>query len=196
MASRRKVSTHRLLECIRPIIDLDDESLFNVLTDEETPLTDHQNKLLSNLANFLQWEDKKNVTKKLSRVVSLMLLHIRGNTPLGGLAPRLSLALIEMYNGLFDGVKLLDTTFCDLKDQMLKQRVKSRAARTMPQHHLDWAIDGPYACCHLCEASLYVDTEVTKLPCGHLFHGFCIGPWLLSGDTCPCCFKGIHMSSS
>eukprot|EP00978_Attheya_sp_CCMP212_P035557 scaffold155359_cov52-Attheya_sp.AAC.4 len=41
--------------------------------------------------------------------------------------------------------------------------------------------------CCVCFASNSLGTRVTRLPCGHLFHGTCVMQWLNTHCTCPIC---------
>lgn len=41
--------------------------------------------------------------------------------------------------------------------------------------------------CAICKDVLTVGTEVNRLPCDHLYHPFCILPWLSSRNSCPLC---------
>lgn len=48
--------------------------------------------------------------------------------------------------------------------------------------------------CSICMESVEVGTEVTRLWCGHWFHGDCVGAWLREHDSCPQCRKGIRQA--
>jgi len=41
--------------------------------------------------------------------------------------------------------------------------------------------------CAVCFGNCHVGHKMVRLPCGHLFHGSCIGPWLYKRCTCPVC---------
>lgn len=41
--------------------------------------------------------------------------------------------------------------------------------------------------CSVCFGNCHVGHRMCRLPCGHLFHGSCIGPWLYKRCTCPVC---------
>ncbi|EXC35220.1 E3 ubiquitin-protein ligase RING1-like protein [Morus notabilis] len=41
--------------------------------------------------------------------------------------------------------------------------------------------------CAICKDALTIGTEVNHLPCDHLYHPFCILPWLSSRNSCPLC---------
>ncbi|XP_074353339.1 uncharacterized protein LOC141692410 [Apium graveolens] len=41
--------------------------------------------------------------------------------------------------------------------------------------------------CAICKDSLTAGTVVNQLPCSHLYHNFCILPWLSARSTCPIC---------
>mmetsp|Transcript_10740 Transcript_10740/g.25648 ORF Transcript_10740/g.25648 Transcript_10740/m.25648 type:complete len:172 (+) Transcript_10740:7-522(+) len=41
--------------------------------------------------------------------------------------------------------------------------------------------------CSLCLEDYVQDEEVLKLPCGHLFHEVCVGPWFAKSLLCPLC---------
>lgn len=45
--------------------------------------------------------------------------------------------------------------------------------------------------CSVCMDNVNIGDEVTVLPCGHWFHGECVGAWLKEHDTCPHCRQGI-----
>ncbi|MCJ1466473.1 hypothetical protein MMC07_005092 [Pseudocyphellaria aurata] len=45
--------------------------------------------------------------------------------------------------------------------------------------------------CSVCMDNVDIGDEVTVLPCGHWFHGNCVGAWLKEHDTCPHCRQGI-----
>ncbi|KAL9578959.1 MAG: hypothetical protein Q9212_005388 [Teloschistes hypoglaucus] len=45
--------------------------------------------------------------------------------------------------------------------------------------------------CSVCMDNVELGDEVTVLPCGHWFHGECVGAWLKEHDTCPHCRQGI-----
>jgi hypothetical protein len=51
--------------------------------------------------------------------------------------------------------------------------------------------------CGICRGTLD-DGEVHKLPCGHIYHGMCIAPWLAEHLNCPYCrgsWKVIELPS-
>lgn len=41
--------------------------------------------------------------------------------------------------------------------------------------------------CCICLVEMAADTEVTVLPCNHIFHGGCIVDWLRIKNVCPLC---------
>lgn len=41
--------------------------------------------------------------------------------------------------------------------------------------------------CAICKDSLTAGSVVNQLPCSHLYHNFCILPWLSARSTCPLC---------
>ena len=41
--------------------------------------------------------------------------------------------------------------------------------------------------CSICFGDCHIGHKMVRLPCGHLFHGACIGPWLYQRCTCPVC---------
>jgi len=41
--------------------------------------------------------------------------------------------------------------------------------------------------CPICLVDFDADEELRILPCGHLFHGECLSPWLLKSTWCPMC---------
>ncbi|KAF2101449.1 hypothetical protein NA57DRAFT_53417 [Rhizodiscina lignyota] len=45
--------------------------------------------------------------------------------------------------------------------------------------------------CSICMEDVEVGGEVTRLWCGHWFHGECVGSWLREHDSCPQCRMGI-----
>ena len=44
--------------------------------------------------------------------------------------------------------------------------------------------------CSICLEDFTKGELALRLPCGHLFHGPCIGTWLSSSSACPNCRKG------
>ncbi|PKA61804.1 E3 ubiquitin-protein ligase RING1-like [Apostasia shenzhenica] len=46
--------------------------------------------------------------------------------------------------------------------------------------------NGPIICA-ICKEQLPIETEAKQLPCSHLYHSFCILPWLRSRNSCPVC---------
>ena len=49
------------------------------------------------------------------------------------------------------------------------------------------ASDDKYVRCAICLYDAEVATETDTLPCGHTFHGKCIGEWKKRSSTCPLC---------
>lgn len=51
--------------------------------------------------------------------------------------------------------------------------------------------------CVICQESMREDAaqdrflNLIRLPCGHWFHDFCIGPWLDQCQTCPICRRNV-----
>ncbi|GAB2272422.1 hypothetical protein Dimus_007247 [Dionaea muscipula] len=41
--------------------------------------------------------------------------------------------------------------------------------------------------CVVCKEEMREGREVCELPCGHLFHWWCVLPWFRKRNTCPCC---------
>uniref|UniRef100_A0A7N0UYR0 RING-type E3 ubiquitin transferase n=1 Tax=Kalanchoe fedtschenkoi TaxID=63787 RepID=A0A7N0UYR0_KALFE len=41
--------------------------------------------------------------------------------------------------------------------------------------------------CAICKDSLFISAEVNQLPCSHIYHPFCILPWLRVRNSCPLC---------
>jgi hypothetical protein len=41
--------------------------------------------------------------------------------------------------------------------------------------------------CSICIEDYKVDEKLIQLPCGHVFHGGCIMPWIKEHNTCPTC---------
>lgn len=41
--------------------------------------------------------------------------------------------------------------------------------------------------CPICSEDFVVSNEETKLPCGHIFHRYCVMPWLEQKQNCPIC---------
>ncbi|KAL6603798.1 hypothetical protein ACP70R_044159 [Stipagrostis hirtigluma subsp. patula] len=41
--------------------------------------------------------------------------------------------------------------------------------------------------CAVCKDGIAQGELATRLPCGHFYHGACIGPWLAIRNTCPVC---------
>lgn len=57
-----------------------------------------------------------------------------------------------------------------------------------------WAAGEPQSKCSECALCLEEYTEeeeVLKLPCAHLFHEGCIGPWFVKSLSCPLCQKEV-----
>jgi hypothetical protein len=50
--------------------------------------------------------------------------------------------------------------------------------------------------CALCLDEYSVGEEVLKLPCRHLFHEGCLGPWFTKSLTCPMCKQEVSVTSS
>ena len=47
--------------------------------------------------------------------------------------------------------------------------------------------DEKFRTCAVCLEEFGEGTEVTSMPCCHLFHHGCIVPWLKSHNSCPMC---------
>lgn len=41
--------------------------------------------------------------------------------------------------------------------------------------------------CTICKEQINVGAYVNRLPCGHLYHAWCIGEWLVEKNSCPLC---------
>jgi len=50
--------------------------------------------------------------------------------------------------------------------------------------------------CAVCFGNCHVGHRMVRLPCGHLFHGSCIGPWLYKRCTCPVCRYELQTDST
>merc|ERR1719158_622521 len=51
--------------------------------------------------------------------------------------------------------------------------------------------------CPVCLEKFAVGDMATKLPCGHLFHGECVGKWLREHDNrCPVCRHELQAATS
>jgi len=59
----------------------------------------------------------------------------------------------------------------------------------------DLVQDGNDECC-ICLEEQKVGDRVTKLPCGHLYHGECIAGWLRKHGTCPNCRYELKSSDA
>ena len=46
--------------------------------------------------------------------------------------------------------------------------------------------------CAVCRVELADGEEVAALPCGHAYHGGCIGAWLERAKSCPVCGKELE----
>ncbi|KAK6435663.1 hypothetical protein LTR95_008147 [Oleoguttula sp. CCFEE 5521] len=66
--------------------------------------------------------------------------------------------------------------------------IKSLPTRALTE--ADFGHDGK-ADCSICMSEVELGERVTELPCGHWFHGECVGAWLRQTDTCPHCRRGI-----
>jgi len=62
----------------------------------------------------------------------------------------------------------------------------ARATRTGSQPPRELQCTG----CSICLDDFSKDEHALQLPCGHLFHGACIGKWLATSRACPNCRKG------
>mmetsp|Transcript_135840 Transcript_135840/g.421983 ORF Transcript_135840/g.421983 Transcript_135840/m.421983 type:complete len:150 (-) Transcript_135840:187-636(-) len=56
----------------------------------------------------------------------------------------------------------------------------------LPRSRWDAAAQGDTECA-LCLEEYTQGEEVLKLPCGHLFHETCVGPWFAKSLLCPLC---------
>ena len=67
------------------------------------------------------------------------------------------------------------------------------AIQSLPTKKVDKEMlgDDGKAECSICMDNVEIGDDVTVLPCGHWFHGFCVTSWLKEHDTCPHCRKGI-----
>ncbi|KAJ0049431.1 hypothetical protein Pint_16455 [Pistacia integerrima] len=41
--------------------------------------------------------------------------------------------------------------------------------------------------CAVCLEEILLGSQVTRMPCAHLFHGYCILNWLRKSKFCPLC---------
>ncbi|XP_076893860.1 uncharacterized protein LOC143545985 [Bidens hawaiensis] len=48
-------------------------------------------------------------------------------------------------------------------------------------------VDDPGLVCVICKDDMRAGGVVNRLPCGHVYHGSCIVPWLSARNTCPLC---------
>lgn len=47
--------------------------------------------------------------------------------------------------------------------------------------------------CMICLEKAMVGQEVICLPCGHIFHGYCIARWLETSHLCPLCRFSMNL---
>jgi len=76
-----------------------------------------------------------------------------------------------------------------------KELAEVRAVETISAlPHVKWASGAEQSKCSECALCLEEYTEgeeVLKLPCPHLFHEGCIGPWFVKSLSCPLCQKEV-----
>jgi len=76
-----------------------------------------------------------------------------------------------------------------------KELAEVRAVETISAlPHVTWASGAQQNKCSECALCLeeYIEgEEVLKLPCSHLFHEGCIGPWFVKSLSCPLCQKEV-----
>ncbi|ORY07395.1 hypothetical protein BCR34DRAFT_20515 [Clohesyomyces aquaticus] len=67
------------------------------------------------------------------------------------------------------------------------------AINALPRKHVTAEMIGPegHAECSICMEEVFIEEEVTELPCHHWFHHQCVAMWLGEHDTCPHCRMGI-----
>jgi len=74
-------------------------------------------------------------------------------------------------------------------DTAAQDAAEVRAAEvlsSLPRHRWDASEQGDTECA-LCLEDYSQGEEVLKLPCGHLFHENCVGPWFAKSLLCPLC---------
>lgn len=128
-----------------------------------------------------------NERKKILRIISLMILHRRGNRTPGLKFPKLSAELFDMYHDMFNELLKMDRSFQEFKNQMFDPPpVPGYIIQRLPQRKAD-GDRGEIDVCPICTMEPEKDTHITELPCGHKFHGPCIALWLWKFNNCPLC---------
>ena len=114
------------------------------------------------------------------------LLEVAG----GGAARQVELALPQEQDPGHDG------TGSARESEPLSQQstvMAATAIAALPTFTWQPAADGHQ--CAICKEDFEHGCRVTGMPCGHLFHGFCLQPWLRQRHTCPMCRFPLQTAS-
>lgn len=72
-----------------------------------------------------------------------------------------------------------------------ENRRKNKMSKIMRSHLRKAEVTLDQLCgqpsCPICSEDFAVGTKATSLPCGHMFHGECVLPWLEQKQNCPIC---------
>ncbi|GJN38884.1 hypothetical protein PR202_gb27963 [Eleusine coracana subsp. coracana] len=105
---------------------------------------------------------------------------------------------VEELDGVFRGVgwELLPVPLEEDEFEVLPEHIADAAAggappaaRAVVQGLQVVAVGGEEAAqgCAVCKDGIAQGELATRLPCGHFYHGACIGPWLAIRNSCPVC---------
>lgn len=74
----------------------------------------------------------------------------------------------------------------DLQEVLIQSR-KAHLLNELPREKYRHDRHGDLTECELCLQDYVDGDELMRLPCLHLFHNSCVGPWLKKSYTCPVC---------